>query len=50
MKVIGRVGADILHNRISELEKRVKELEENVLALRQVLEVIRDAVVKSDAD
>lgn len=43
-----RIGrADLLHGKVIDLEKRVEELEENVQALRAVLEVIRDAVVKN---
>lgn len=45
--IIGRVGMQMFHQRISELEQRVAELEEGVQALRQILEVIRDTVVNA---
>lgn len=44
--IIGRVGMQMFHERISELEKRVAECEENLQALRAVLEVIREAVMQ----
>jgi hypothetical protein len=50
MKIVGRTGADILLNRIVALEKEVAELQENFQAMRQVLEIIREAVVGRSDD
>lgn len=47
MRVLGRVGAQIFHERIAELEKRVQELQESLQAMRGVLEMIREAVVNA---
>ena len=35
---------DLLKNRVRDLERQVSELQENFLALRSVLEAIRQAV------
>lgn len=50
MSIIGKSGTVILMDRVRELEARVAELQENFAALRQVLEVIRDAVMERAKD
>lgn len=47
-RVISRLGVEVLHGRIADLEKQVAELQENFRALRAVLELIRDVVEKRD--
>lgn len=50
MRILSRNGVELLHGRIAELEKQVAELQENFSAMRQVLEIIRDAVTKRGGD
>lgn len=50
MRVLSRNGVEILHNRISDLEKAVAELQENFQAMRMLLEAIRDAITDPKKD
>lgn len=50
MRILSRTGVESLHGRVTDLEKQVAELQENFQAMRQVLEMIRDAVVQRGGD
>lgn len=43
-------GIQLLHGRIADLERQVDDLQENFLAMRNVLELIREAVAPPEEE
>lgn len=50
MRVLSRTGVELLHGRVTELERQVAELQEQLLAVRSALESIHQAVTQRGAD